>query len=150
MKKRCSRPKGEQIVAQGFSPGKRGKLDSPCRGGRICLALLNRTLRLPTAYIGRPFRANRELGFPRAKALGCSLCPFRACPTGVSVGGQYSRTPLFHHSAWLGSRTACPTKPDSYIADGSSWPRKQGALHKKDVGEVGRTRTKPLVRTCTL
>ena len=37
------------------------------------------------------------------------------------------------------SSTACPTKPELHVADRSSRPRKRDALHKNDVGEVGRT-----------
>jgi hypothetical protein len=55
-----------------------------------------------------------------------------------------------HHSARQDSRTAtqlsspksCPTKPKLYITNRSDRPRKRGALHKTDVGEVGRTTTR--------
>jgi hypothetical protein len=61
---------------------------------------------------------------------------------------HYSPTPILHHSAWPDSRTACPTKPELCIVDRSCRPRKRGALHNQDVGEVGRTTTstKCLVR----
>ena len=39
------------------------------------------------------------------------------------------------------STTACPTKPEVYGVDRSSRPRRRGALHNQDVGEVGSTRT---------
>jgi hypothetical protein len=45
------------------------------------------------------------------------------------------------------SRTGRPTKPKLYSADRSSRPRKRGALHNQDVGEVGRTTTSTRTRT---
>ena len=53
---------------------------------------------------------------------------------------QYSNTPALYQSARLESRTACPTKPKLYIANRLGRPRKRGALHETDGGEVGRTK----------
>jgi hypothetical protein len=61
---------------------------------------------------------------------------------GHAAHKQYSNTPALHYSAWPDSRTACPTEPKLYSADRSSRPRKRGALHNQDVGEVGRTSTR--------
>jgi hypothetical protein len=57
---------------------------------------------------------------------------------------SYIAGPLspLHLAARPESRTACPTKPKLYVANRLGRPRKRGALHKMDVGEVGRTRTK--------
>ena len=173
MKRPFSRPKGEKIIAQGFSPGETRKSSPPCKGGRMRFVLQHEFVRLPSAYVGRPreavlglpspnctpprgvgsaFRAMHQPGIPRAKALGCSLSPFRAYLTPRARGEiltqcstpkfQCSNTPALHHSAGQDSRTACPTKPRLYSADRSSRPRKRGALHNQNVGEVGRTRTK--------
>ena len=154
------RPKGEQIIAQGFSPGKTHKSSPPCKGDRMSFVLRDEFVWLPSAYIGRPFRAMHQPGIPRAKALACSLSPFRAYLTPRARGAirtqcstptfQYSNTPTLHHSAGQNSRTAirlaspksCPTEPKLYSADRSSRPRKRGALHNQDVGEVGRTSTR--------
>ena len=81
MKRPSSRPKGEQITAQGFSPEKTRKSSPPCKGGRMRFGLQDEFVRLPNTYIGRPFRAIRQPRIPRAKALGCSLSPFRAVLT---------------------------------------------------------------------
>jgi hypothetical protein len=54
---------------------------------------------------------------------------------------QNSNIPSPQRSARNDSRTACPAKPKLYSADRSSRPRKRGALHSQNVGEVGRTRT---------
>jgi len=152
MKRPFSRPKGEKIIAQGFSPGETHKSSPPCKGGRMRFVLQHEFVRLPSAYVGRPFRAMHQPGIPRAKALGCSLSPFRAYLTTRARGEiltqcstpkfQCSNTPALHHSAGQDSRTACPTKPRLSSADRSSRPRKRGALHNQNVGEVGRTRTK--------
>jgi hypothetical protein len=47
-----------------------------------------------------------------------------------------------HLAALPESRTARPTKPKRYVANRLGRPRKRGALHKMEVSEVGRTRTK--------
>jgi hypothetical protein len=66
-----------------------------------------------------------------------------------SEKAQYSDTPVLQHSARKKSRTARPTKPKLYSADRSSRPRKRGALHNQDVGEVGRTTTRTRTKRLT-
>jgi hypothetical protein len=79
--------------------------------------------------------------------LNCPISTSNPADAGCnSYFAQYSHTPILHHSAWPDSRTACPTKPELCIVDRLCRPRKRGALHNQDVGEVGRTRTKRLVR----
>jgi hypothetical protein len=46
----------------------------------------------------------------------------------------------------LSSPKSCPTKPKLCIVDRSCRPRKRGALHNQDLGEVGRTSAKRRVR----
>ena len=59
MKLRCSRPKGEQIIAQGFSPGRGSKSSPPCKGDRFTIVLQDETTRLLTTYVGRPLCPKR-------------------------------------------------------------------------------------------
>jgi hypothetical protein len=64
-------------------------------------------------------------------------------------GAQFGQSAILQHPARQDSRTAtrlsspksCPTKPKLHIVDCSSRPRKRGAPHNQDVGEVGRTTT---------
>jgi hypothetical protein len=103
MKLRCSRPKGEQIIAQGFSPGRGSKSSPPCKGDRFTIGLQDETTRLLTTYVGRPLHPKRTPRSPlsgrlnylpnpglkpwamfcsrfaakRDRLLGCSLIPFR-------------------------------------------------------------------------
>ena len=60
------------------------------------------------------------------------------------MNALYHRSAISQHAAPTNprTRTACPTKPKLYIADRSSRPRKRGALHNQNVGEVGTTSTK--------
>jgi hypothetical protein len=74
----------------------------------------------------------------------CSSSPTRSA--GALLIRQYSKTPSLHHSVRKDSRTARPTKPKLYSADRSSRPRKRGALHNQDVGEVGRTTTRTITK----
>ena len=157
MKQKCSRPKGEQIIAQGSSPGNRCKSRPPCKGDRMSFVLQDGFVWLPSAYIGRPFTAIRQPGIPRAKALGCSLSPFRASltPRGAirtessTPTFQYSNTAILRHAARQHSRTACPTQLKLNVVDRSSRPRKRGRLHNQHVGEVGRTTTSTRTRLRT-
>jgi hypothetical protein len=95
------------------------------------------------------YRSLRDGSYLRAyQAFHARLPSFG--PSGTSRVGhdghaarkRYSNTPALHYSARQNPMTACPRKPKLYSADRSSRPRKRGALHNQNVGEVGRTRTK--------
>jgi hypothetical protein len=72
------------------------------------------------------------------KALRCDVSGSRLLPSHRANALRSGSPP---GSVRNDSRTARPTKPKLYSADRSSRPRKRGALHNQDVGEVGRTTT---------
>ena len=73
------------------------------------------------------------------KASCCDVPGSRRLPSDRTNALQSCSPPSSVRNDW---RTARPTKPKPYSADRSSRPRKRGALHNQDVGEVGRTTTR--------
>ena len=69
MRLRCSRPKGEQIIAQGFSPGRGFKSSPPCKDDRFVIVLQAETTRPLTTYVGRPLCPKRTPGSPLSGRL---------------------------------------------------------------------------------
>jgi hypothetical protein len=135
------------------SPEARSKADS---AHNIRPPVLMTLYPIAPAGSGQVLSESVESGQPRLVGSGCATSSSATEPRKVirrvlentlaKAIGTSRNTPSLRVAD---SRTACPTKPKLCIADRSSRPRKRGALHNQDMGEVGRTRTKRLVSALT-
>jgi hypothetical protein len=156
----------KRMVARHEMPGKRVDMIRPVGNGVI----LGRAGCSSRTIIERPAQPDHTVPYGTGLSTTCSqafhawlpsfgpsgtirLGPYRDATVRLQNFNtptfQYSNTPALLHSALPDSTTAtrlsspksCPTKPKLYSADRSSRPRKRGALHDQDVGDVGSTRT---------
>jgi hypothetical protein len=105
-------------------------------------AVIRPSLHKSTDRLARPFCRPFGAGLLCPDNLGLKPQAESRSPFGTEVKSrQRSKSPKLRYSVRLQSTTACPTEPKLYSADRSSRPRKRGTVRKKDVGEVGRTRT---------